>query len=134
MASELGRSFANVAQLATLTQISQQQFSIREMPRALIQHPAMLEVKHGVFNAATAPLVSSKRREVFYMQEPDSVRPVLVTGQERAHPALRTLARACIAIAREAITRSSGIGPSEATTGNATEEASGTPRREGAHD
>lgn len=34
------------------------------------------------------------------MSEPGSDRPVTVTAQERAHPALRKLARACIALAR----------------------------------
>jgi hypothetical protein len=35
------------------------------------------------------------------MHESDSDRPVTVTAQERAHPAILKLARACIAIARQ---------------------------------
>lgn len=34
------------------------------------------------------------------MSEPSSDHPVTVTAQERAHPAIRKLARACIALAR----------------------------------
>jgi hypothetical protein len=34
------------------------------------------------------------------MSETSSDRPVTVTAQERAHPAIRKLARACIALAR----------------------------------
>lgn len=39
----------------------------------------------------------SERR--FYLTEPNVDRPVIVTAKERAHPAIRKLARACIAIA-----------------------------------
>jgi hypothetical protein len=35
------------------------------------------------------------------MSEPDSTRPVNVTAEERPHPALQKLARACIALARQ---------------------------------
>jgi hypothetical protein len=35
------------------------------------------------------------------MSQPDSGRPVIVTAEERAHPALQKLARACIALARQ---------------------------------
>jgi hypothetical protein len=35
------------------------------------------------------------------MSEPHSDRSIIVTAQERAHPALRKLARACIALARQ---------------------------------
>lgn len=35
------------------------------------------------------------------MPEPDSDRPVNITAEERAHPAIRKLARACIAFARQ---------------------------------
>lgn len=35
------------------------------------------------------------------MPEPDSTRPITVTAEEHAHPALRKLARACIALARQ---------------------------------
>lgn len=34
------------------------------------------------------------------MPEPSSSRPVKITARARAHPALRQLARACIALAR----------------------------------
>lgn len=68
------------------------------------------------------------------MPEPDSARPVSVTAQERTHPALRTLARACIAIARETIAQSTGSSSTEATTVTATKEASETLRREGGND
>jgi hypothetical protein len=34
------------------------------------------------------------------MSEPASDQPVKITAKERAHPAIRTLARACIALAR----------------------------------
>lgn len=35
------------------------------------------------------------------MSEPDSTRHIKVTAQERVHPAIRKLARACIALARQ---------------------------------
>lgn len=35
------------------------------------------------------------------MSEPSSDRPVKITAEPRAHPAIRTLARACIALARQ---------------------------------
>lgn len=35
------------------------------------------------------------------MSETSSDRPVTVTAQEHAHPAIRKLARACIALARQ---------------------------------
>lgn len=35
------------------------------------------------------------------MPTPDSTRPIIVTGEERSHPALHKLARACIALARQ---------------------------------
>jgi hypothetical protein len=41
------------------------------------------------------------------MQDPDASRPVHVTAEERTHPAIRKLARAAIAIAREAIAANS---------------------------
>jgi hypothetical protein len=59
------------------------------------------------------------------MQEPDSARPVQVTAQERTHPALRTLARACIAIAREAMA---------AGAARSVKEVRPAPRQEGTHD
>lgn len=39
------------------------------------------------------------------MSNNNNDRPVWVTGQERRHPALRILARACISIAREQLER-----------------------------
>jgi hypothetical protein len=35
------------------------------------------------------------------MSNPDSTRPVAITAEEHAHPALRKLASACIAMARQ---------------------------------
>jgi hypothetical protein len=35
------------------------------------------------------------------MSEPSSDRPVKITAEHRAHPAIRMLARACIALARQ---------------------------------
>jgi hypothetical protein len=43
-----------------------------------------------------------------------SDRPVIVTAEERAHPALRKLARACLALARHR--RESATPPETATT------------------
>lgn len=37
----------------------------------------------------------------FYLIEPTSDHPVKVTAEERTHPAIRKLARACIALARQ---------------------------------
>jgi hypothetical protein len=37
------------------------------------------------------------------MSEPHSDRPVKITAEHRAHPAIRTLARACIALARQLV-------------------------------
>lgn len=68
------------------------------------------------------------------MQEPDSARPVHITAQERTHPAIRTLARACLALARDSIARSSRSGAADTSTANAPKEASQTPRQEGTHD
>ena len=44
-------------------------------------------------------LVSGLSERRFCLTEPNSDRPVTVTAEERAHPAIRKLARACIAIA-----------------------------------
>lgn len=44
-------------------------------------------------------LVSVAFERRFYLTEPNLDRPVMVTPEERAHPAIRKLARACIAIA-----------------------------------
>jgi hypothetical protein len=41
------------------------------------------------------------------MSESESDRNITVTAQERAHPALRKLARACIALARQLVGESS---------------------------
>jgi hypothetical protein len=41
------------------------------------------------------------------MSESESDRNITVTAQERAHPALRKLARACIALARQLVSESS---------------------------
>ncbi len=35
------------------------------------------------------------------MSEPESDRPITITAQTKAHPAIRKLARACIALARQ---------------------------------
>ncbi len=37
------------------------------------------------------------------MSEPQSDRPINVTAQERAHPSITALARACIALARSVV-------------------------------
>jgi hypothetical protein len=43
------------------------------------------------------------RKEGLFMSESESDRNITVTAQERAHPALRKLARACIALARQLV-------------------------------
>jgi hypothetical protein len=45
-----------------------------------------------------------KRKEGSSVSSNDN-RPVRVTGQERRHPAIRTLARACIELARQKLER-----------------------------
>lgn len=57
------------------------------------------------------------------MSEPGSDQPVKVTAQERAHPAIRTLARACIALARAAF--NSTPAPQEPATSAEASESSG---------
>lgn len=68
------------------------------------------------------------------MSESGSSEKVFVTAQERAHPALRKLARACIALARMQVSESSEqrpVSPPPATaaakeaTANAEEQANG---------
>lgn len=44
-------------------------------------------------------LVSGSNRKEVYLSEPTSDHSMRVTAEERAHPAIRKLARACIAIA-----------------------------------
>lgn len=46
------------------------------------------------------------------MSESESDRKVTVTAQERAHPALRKLARACLALARQLVGESAPQPPS----------------------
>jgi hypothetical protein len=63
----------------------------------------------------------------------DSTRPVHVTARERAHPALRTLARACIALARLA-TGSSEPEQPQPSSAPPPVEGDHASSREGAHD
>jgi hypothetical protein len=60
------------------------------------------------------------------MSETGSDRPINVTAQERPHPALRKLARACIALARQ-LRDAAAPSPPAAETG------SGDPSREQRH-
>lgn len=68
------------------------------------------------------------------MPDPDASRAVNVTAEERTHPAIRKLARAAIALAREAIAADSST-PSASPTNNADapKEAKPAPSREGGH-
>lgn len=66
------------------------------------------------------------------MQERESSRPVDVTARERAHPAIRKLARAAIALGRAA---GAAIPPTAVRSeGTSTGEVSPTARQEGARD
>lgn len=70
--------------------------------RISITRLSYLFVKYDAVKCALIPLVSSlTRRENFMSQQPLD-RPLTVSAKERVHPAFRTLARACIALARYA--------------------------------
>lgn len=51
------------------------------------------------------------------MSEP-SDRPIIVSAEERAHPAFRKLARACIALARQLREAAAGTTSAPAATSN----------------
>lgn len=69
-----------------------------EMRGASHYTPAVLHCQHGVY--ARALISVDNREEGTIMSESDKERPVSVTGEERLHPAIRKLSRACIALAR----------------------------------
>jgi hypothetical protein len=76
----------------------------------------LIRQARGLFDVLSFPSFRALAREEGFMSQPESGQQVTVTAAERAHPAVRKLARAAILLARQQLSDKQDMAAANSTS------------------